>query len=161
MAADPARARRLADRIQQLVAGLLEQRIKDPRLGFVTVTDVRVTADLREATVYYTVFGSDQDGTDTAAALDSAKGTLRSEVGRRLGVRYTPSLTFVPDYVPAGARRIDALVQEARSADAEVARTAESAEPAGEPDPYRAPGEAPGPGTHAAGGGITEDDARP
>lgn len=143
MSSDPARARKLADRIQQVVAGMLERRIKDPRLGFVTVTDARVTADLRDATVYYTVFGTEDEHTETAAALDSAKGILRSEVGRRLGVRHTPSLTFVPDTAPANARHIDALVERARYADAEVAKTAEAAEPAGEVNPYRERGRDP------------------
>lgn len=139
MSSDSARARRLADRIQQLVAGMLERRIKDPRLGFVTVTDARVTSDLRDATVYYTVYGSEQEHAETAAALESAKGILRSEVGRQLGVRHTPSITFVPDRVPENARHIDALVEQARFADAEVARAAEAAEPAGDTDPYRRP----------------------
>lgn len=141
MSTDSARARKLADRIQQVVAGMLERRIKDPRLGFVTVTDARITADFRDATVYYTVLGSEEDQAGTAAALESAKGVLRSEVGRQLGVRHTPSLTFVPDRVPENARHIAALVEQARYADAEVARAAESAEPAGEGDPYRRPDE--------------------
>ena len=136
---DPARARKLADRVQEIVAAMLERRIKDPRLGFVTVTDARITADLRDATLYYTVFGTDQEQADTAAALESAKGILRSEVGRQLGARHTPSLTFVSDKVPENARHIDALVAQARDADAEVARAAESAQPAGEADPYRRP----------------------
>lgn len=137
MSADPARARKLADRIQQIVAGMLELRIKDPRLGFVTVTDARVTADLRDATVYYTVFGSEEEAAGTAAALESAKGVLRSEVGRQVGAKHTPSLTFVPDRVPENVRNIEALVERARLADSEVAKVAETAEPAGEADPYR------------------------
>lgn len=138
---DPARARKLADRIQQIVAGMLERRIKDPRLGFVTVTDARVTADLRDATVYYTVFGTEAEQAETAAALESAKGVLRSEVGHRLGVRHTPSLTFVPDTAPANARHIDALLEQARKADAEVAKLAESAEHVGKGDRHREPGD--------------------
>lgn len=141
MNTDPPRARKLADRIQQVVAGMLERRIKDPRLGFVTVTDARITADLRDATVYYTVFGSEEEQAGTAAALESAKGVLRAEVGRQLAVRHTPSLTFVPDRVPETARHIATLVEQARHADAEVARAAESAQPAGETDPYRRAGE--------------------
>lgn len=141
MSPDPARARKLADRIQKIVAGMLERRIKDPRLGFVTVTDARVTADLRDATVYYTVLGTEAEQAETAAALESAKGVLRSEVGRRLGVRHTPSLTFVPDTAPANARRIDALLEQARNADAEVAELAERAQRAGEGDLHREPGE--------------------
>ena len=89
--ADPARARKLADRIQEIVARMLESRVKDPRLGFVTVTDARVTGDLQHATVFYTVYGSDEDRASTAAALASAKGLIRSEVGKQTGLRLTPS----------------------------------------------------------------------
>lgn len=138
---DAARARKLAESIQQVVAQMLERRIKDPRLGFVTVTDARVTNDLRDATVYYTVYGSEQDRAATAAALDSARGIIRSEVGKQTGVRFTPTLTFVLDEVQDNAQHIERLLAEARESDAEVARNAASARPAGEPDPYRAPRE--------------------
>ena len=105
--ADAARARKVADRIHQTVARLLQGRIKDPRLGFVTITDVRVTGDLQQATIFYTVYGSDEDRSDSAAALSSAKGLIRSEVGRALGIRLTPSLTFQLDALPAQARSFD------------------------------------------------------
>jgi ribosome-binding factor A len=134
---DPARARKLADRIQQIVAEMLERRIKDPRLGFVTVTDARLTNDLRDATLYYTVYGSDGERADTAAALESAKGILRSEVGRQTGLRHTPSLTFVPDHVMDNARHIDDLLAKARAKDEEVAKVAENASHAGDANPYR------------------------
>jgi ribosome-binding factor A len=134
---DPARARKLADRIQQIVAEMLERRIKDPRLGFVTVTDARLTNDLRDATVYYTVYGTDAERADSAAALDSAKGVIRSEVGKRTGVRHTPSLTFRLDALPDNARQIDHLLAKARAADEQVAKVAEGALPAGEANPYR------------------------
>ncbi len=139
--ADRARARKLADRIQVIVAETLERRVKDPRLGFVTVTDARVTGDLHDATVFYTVYGDDAARTDTAAALESVKGLLRSEVGRQTGVRFTPTLTFVADAVPENAARIDDLLRKAQEADAEVARSAAGASFAGEPDPYRTPGD--------------------
>ncbi|MER7364412.1 30S ribosome-binding factor RbfA [Nonomuraea wenchangensis] len=138
---DAARARKLADRIQQIVAEMLERRIKDPRLGFVTVTDTRVTADLREATVFYTVFGSEAERADSAAALESAKGIIRSEVGRQTGVRFAPTLTFKHDPLPDSARHLDDLINAARARDAEVARQAQGASYAGEPDPYRKPEE--------------------
>ncbi|GGO24205.1 ribosome-binding factor A [Microbispora rosea subsp. aerata] len=134
---DAARARKLADRIQQVVAEMLERRIKDPRLGFVTVTDARVTADLSDATVYYTVFGSEAERADTAAALESAKGVIRSEVGRQTGLRHTPSLTFVHDPLPDSARHMDDLFALARAKDAEIARQAANAQFAGDADPYR------------------------
>jgi ribosome-binding factor A len=143
---DAPRARRLAKRIAQIVAAALEYEVKDPRLARVTITDARVTGDLREATVYYTVLGdtvnAEPDTAGAAAALTSATGVLRSLVGQRTGVRFTPVLTFVADTVPDDARRIDDLLTRAHDADAEVARIAASAAPAGEADPYRAPRDA-------------------
>ncbi len=139
---DGARARKLADRISQIVAEMLERRIKDPRLGFVTVTEARLTNDLREATVFYTVYGSDRERADTAAALASATGIIRSEVGRQIGLRHTPSLAFVADVLPDSAQRIEDLVSQARHADAELARGREGARHAGDPDPYRKPADA-------------------
>jgi len=136
---DAARARKLAVRIREVVASTLELQVKDPRLGMVTITDAKVTPDLREATLYYTVYGTDEERQSSAMALESAKGVLRTQVGRQTGVRYTPSLTFVADAVPETAGRIDALLAEARRADAEVHALAEGARPAGEADPYRAP----------------------
>ncbi|MCX5460315.1 30S ribosome-binding factor RbfA [Streptomyces albidoflavus] len=139
--ADNARARKLADRIQVVVAETLDRRIKDPRLGFVTITDARVTGDLREATVFYTVYGDDEERAASAAALESAKGVLRSEVGRQTGVRFTPTLAFVPDALPDNARTIDDLLDKARNKDAEVRQASTGAKFAGEADPYRKPGE--------------------
>ncbi|MGW4898296.1 30S ribosome-binding factor RbfA [Kitasatospora sp. NPDC004240] len=136
---DTARARKLADRIQVVVAQTLERRIKDPRLGFVTITDTRVTGDLREATVFYTVYGDDTEREATAAALESAKGVLRSEVGKQTGVRFTPSLTFVADALPENARNIDDLLDRARHSDAAVRTAAAGATYAGDADPYRVP----------------------
>jgi|SRR5579875_2743745 len=136
---DAARARRLADRISQIVAEMLERRIKDPRLGFVTVTEARLTNDLRDATVFYTVYGSAEQRAETAAALESATGVIRSEVGKQTGLRHTPSLTFVADELPDNARHIEELVEAARQADADLARTRQGAVPAGDPDPYRRP----------------------
>jgi ribosome-binding factor A len=136
---DQARARKLADRIAQIVAEMLEMRIKDPRLGFITVTEARLTGDLREATVFYTVYGSSEERTATAAALASATGVIRSEVGHQTGLKHTPSLTFVPDTLPEGARHMEDLVARAREADARLAEVREGAVPAGDPDPYREP----------------------
>ena len=134
-----ARARKLEDRIAQIVAEMLERRVKDPRLGFVTVTDARITNDLREATVYYTVYGSADEQAGTAAALKSATGLIRSEVGRQTGLRHTPSLAFVRDTLPEGAAHMEELVAQARAADEAVAALREGAQPAGDPDPYRVP----------------------
>jgi ribosome-binding factor A len=134
-----ARALKLGDRIAQIVAEFLERRVKDPRLGFVTVTEARVTGDLREATVFYTVYGSDDEAAGTAAALNSATGLIRSEVGKQTGLKHTPSISFSRDTVPDNARTIEDLVAKARAADAALAKARVGALPAGDPDPYRAP----------------------
>ena len=141
MTAQSGRARQMADRIRVIVAESLERRIKDPRLGFVTITDSRVTGDLHEATLFYTVLGSDEERAGTAAALESAKGVLRSEVGRLTGVRFTPTLTFVEDTMPVDSELIEELLRKARTADEEVAAVREGATYAGEADPYKAPRE--------------------
>ena len=135
---DPARARRLSERISQIVAEMLERRIKDPRLGFVTITDTRVTGDLRDATVFYTVYGSDEDAAESAAALASATGVIRTEVGRQTGLKHTPSITFKQDTLPAGAKSIEDLVAKAIKADADLAAARAGAVHAGDSNPYRA-----------------------
>jgi len=135
--ADTARARKLADRIREIVAEALEKRVKDPRLGFVTVTDTRVTGDLQHATVFYTVFGDAVEKVARAAALESAKGVLRSEVGRRTGIRLTPTLEFIADAIPENAAHIEELLRVAAAQDADVAARAAGAQYAGDPDPYR------------------------
>jgi ribosome-binding factor A len=127
-----------------IVAEMLERRVKDPRLGFVTVTDVRVTGDSQQATIFYTVLGlegaEDEALAGTAAALESAKGLLRSEVGKQLGMRHVPTLTFVHDALPENARHLDEVLARARALDEEVAaRRGESY--AGEADPYKKPRE--------------------
>lgn len=134
---DPARARRLGERITQIVAEMLERRIKDPRLGFVTITDTRVTGDLRDATVFYTVYGSDEEAAASAAALASATGVIRSEVGKQTGLKHTPSITFKQDTLPAGAKSIEDLVAKAIQADAQLAAARAGAVHAGDSDPYR------------------------
>ena len=143
--ADTARARKLAKRISQIVASALEHEVKDPRLARVTITDTKVTGDLHDATVYYTVLGerldTEPDYAGAAAALEKAKGVLRSMVGQQTGVRFTPTLTFMTDTVPDTARKMDELLARAQAADAEVARIAAGASPAGEADPYKAPRE--------------------
>ena len=134
-----ARQRKMADRIKVIVAETLEKRIKDPRLGFITVTDVRVTTDIREASVFYTVYGDEEARTSTAAALESAKGVLRSEVGKQTGVKFTPSLEFFPDAIPETAAHLEELLKVAAEADAAVHKQAAGATYAGEADPYRHP----------------------
>lgn len=135
--ADHPRARKMADRIKQIVAEMLDTRIKDPRLGFLTVTDTRVTGDLQHATVFYTVYGDDEARATTAAALESAKGLIRSEVGKQIGIRLTPTLEFILDAVPDTAAHLEAALHEAARRDAEVEALAATAEYAGEADPYK------------------------
>ncbi len=136
---DSPRVRRMAERIHQIVARLLDSRIKDPRLGFITITDVRVTGDLQNATVFYTVLGEESDRAGTAAALASAKGMIRSEVGKHLGVRVTPTVDFILDEVPETAAHLESILRETAERDAELARLREQATPAGEADPYKKP----------------------
>lgn len=137
--ADAARAAKMADRIKVIVAKTLERGIKDPRLGFVTITDVRVTGDLQHATIFYTVYGSDEERADSAAALKSATGMLRSEVGKNITARLTPSLEFIPDGIPENARIIDSLLSEAQARDAAVESLKKTAQYAGDEDPYVKP----------------------
>jgi ribosome-binding factor A len=134
---DPARVRRHAERVRELVASVVRTQIKDPRLGMITITDARITNDLRDATVFYTVLGDAAAQSGTAAALESAKGLLRSIVGKALGLRHSPTLTFVLDNVLDHAKRIDELLAQARSADAEVQRMAAGKAYAGDPQPYK------------------------
>ncbi len=137
--ADPARAAKMADRIKVIVAKTLERGIKDPRLGFVTITDVRVTGDLQHASIFYTVYGTDEERADSAIALKSATGMLRSEVGKNLTARLTPSLEFIADAVPENAKHIEALLAEAAARDAEIERLKNLASYAGDEDPYVKP----------------------
>ena len=137
--ADQGRARRMSVRVREIVAEVIERQVKDPRLGMVTVTDARLTPDLREATVFYTVWGDEAVHTDTAAALESAKGVIRTAVGRGTGLKHTPSIAFIPDGIPENARHIEDLLAQARAADEQVHHLAERAVPAGEADPYRHP----------------------
>jgi ribosome-binding factor A len=136
-----ARVRRVADRVRVIVAEMLERRIKDARLGFVTVTDVRVTGDNQHASIFYTVLGDDEQRKASGAALESAKGLIRSEVGKQLGLRHTPTLEFIPDALPDSAAHIEDLLAKARRIDAEVAAAAAGATYAGDADPYKHPDE--------------------
>jgi ribosome-binding factor A len=137
--ADAARAAKMADRIKVIIAKRLERGIKDPRLGFVTITDVRVTGDLQHASVFYTVYGTDEERADSAAALKSATGMLRTEVGKNITARLTPSLEFIPDGIPENAALIDSLLAEARNRDTKVETLAATAQYAGDEDPYVKP----------------------
>jgi ribosome-binding factor A len=134
------RVRKIADRIHVVVAEMLERRIKDPRLGFVTLTDVRLTGDGQQATLFYTVLGSEEEMASTAAALESAKGVLRSEVAKQLGTRTAPTLTFIHDALPDEARALDEVLARAKAQDEAVAALRGTTY-AGEADPYKKPRE--------------------
>jgi ribosome-binding factor A len=143
--ADPARARRLAKRVSEIVASAIDYEIKDPGLVGVTIVDAKLSGDLHDATLYYTVIGAtlndEPDYQGAAAALERAKGVLRSKVGAGTGVRFTPTLTFTRDTVSDSVQRMEELLARARAADADVARVREGATPAGDADPYRESGD--------------------
>lgn len=130
---------KVAEQIKVIVAEMLERRIKDPRLGFATVTDVRLTGDGREATIFYTVLGDDEARAGTAAALASATGLIRSTVGKKLGMKFTPTIAFVLDAVPETAAEMDALLNRARQSDEALSAQSAGARYAGDADPYRRP----------------------
>lgn len=136
------RAARVAERIQQIVARRLEKGLRDPRMGFVTITDVRVTGDLQHASIFYTVLGGEEELSDTAAALKAATGMMRSEVGKQLGTRLTPTLEFIHDELPDSAQHLGELLDEARRRDAEAHALAANAKYAGDADPYVKPRDA-------------------
>lgn len=135
------RAAKMADRIREIIAKRIERGLRDPRLGFVTITDVRMTGDLQHASVFYTVYGSDEERADSAAALKAATGMFRTEVGKNITARLTPTLEFIPDAIPENAASIDALLREAAQRDAEAHAAAASANYAGDADPYVHPRE--------------------
>jgi ribosome-binding factor A len=136
---DHARARKLAERIKVLVAEALERAVKDPDLGFVTITDVKVTPDLQHAKIFYTVFGSEAEKLQTTEIIDNNKGIIRREVGRGLSIRLTPTIEFISDEIPVIAAHLNDLLTEAKNRDAEVQAMAKSAEFAGEANPYKEP----------------------
>lgn len=133
------RARKVADRIHEVIATRLERGLRDPRLGFVTITEVRVTGDLQHASIFYTVYGTDEERADSAAALKAATGMLRTEVGKNLNTRLTPTIEFIADGVPENAAAIENLLREARERDARTEEKAKKAQYAGDADPYVKP----------------------
>lgn len=133
---DHARARRLAERIKVLAAEALAKVVKDPDLGFVTFTDVRVTPDLSQARLYYTIFGSELEVARSKEILEANRGRLRGEIGKHLGIRITPTVELISDDVPEAAGAMNELLAEARRRDEELEKLAKNAQPAGEKDPY-------------------------
>lgn len=142
------RIAQLEDQIQETISLALDRRVKDPRLGYVTITDVRLTGDAQQATVFYTTMDRSLDGreadavdgkSDTAAALESAKGMLRTIVGEQLRLKNTPTLTFVQDASEETAKQMSDLLDRVRASDEALAAQREGASYAGEPDAYRKP----------------------
>jgi len=131
------RARKVADRIRVIVAEMLEQKIKDPRLGFITITDVRITGDLQNASIFYTVLGGEDERAATSAALESARGVIRAAVGKEIGVRVTPAIEFFADAIPETAAHLESLLAQTAARDAEIAQASAEASYAGDADPYR------------------------
>ena len=150
--ADPERARKMADRIKVIVAKRIERGLRDPRLGFVTITDVKVTGDLQHASVFYTVYGSIEERTDSAAALKAATGMMRSEVGKNITARLTPSIEFIADAIPENAALIDDLLREAHERDTATEDGKGTATYAGDADPYKKP-------RASVGDAVSDDDA--
>ena len=138
---NPDRAAKMADRIKEIIARRLERGLRDPRMGFVTITDVKMTGDLQHASVFFTVYGTDEERADTAAALKAATGMFRTEVGKHITARLTPSLEFIADAIPENAALIDSLLTTAQQRDAEVEALATGAQYAGDADPYVKPRE--------------------
>lgn len=137
--ADHARARRLGERIKVLAAEALARAVKDPDIGFVTFTDVKVSPDLMHARIYFTVLGSEDEREYSIETLERNKGKLRGEIGRQLGIRLTPTIELVLDEIPASAGAMAELLAEAKRRDDEVERLAKQAKPAGDADPYVKP----------------------
>ena len=136
---DHARARKLAERIKVLVAEALERAVKDPDLGFVTITEVKVTPDLQHASIFYTVYGTPAEKKRSAEIIEKNRGLVRREVGHNLSIRLTPTIEFVPDEIPETAAAMNDLLAEARARDEQVAKLAAEAHWAGEENPYKEP----------------------
>ena len=136
---DHARARKLAERIKVLVAEALERAVKDPDLGFVTITEVKVTPDLQHASIFYTVYGTPAEKKRSAEVIEKNRGLVRREVGHNLSIRLTPTIEFIPDEIPETAAAMNDLLAEARARDEQVAKLAAEAHWAGEENPYKEP----------------------
>lgn len=136
---DAARARRLAERIKVLTAESLEKVVKDPDLGFVTITDVRVNPDLASAKIFYTVLGDENQAKKTAEIIERFRGRIRGEIGHQLGIRVTPTIEFLTDEVPESAAHMNDLLAQARARDEETARLAKEAKFAAGENPYKEP----------------------
>lgn len=106
------RVNRVAEQMKKELGEIIFQKLKDPRVGFVTVTDVEVTGDLQNATVYISVLGEESEKNATLKGLDKAKGFIRTEIGKRIRLRKTPELEFKFDESIAYGSRIESLLSQ-------------------------------------------------
>lgn len=106
------RANRVAEQIKKELGDIITTKLKDPRIGFVTVTDVEVTGDLQQATIYISVLGTEQEKEDTLLGLTKAKGFVRSEIGNRIRLRKTPELAFEYDEALEYGNHIESILRD-------------------------------------------------
>ncbi|GAA0495876.1 30S ribosome-binding factor RbfA [Salinibacillus aidingensis] len=106
------RVNRIAEQMKKELGDIIGKKIKDPRIGFVTVTDVKVTGDLQQAKIFISVLGDDEQKYDTLAGLAKAKGFIRSEIGKRIRLRKTPEITFEFDETIEYGNRIERIISE-------------------------------------------------
>ncbi|WP_062197899.1 30S ribosome-binding factor RbfA [Massilibacterium senegalense] len=113
------RVNRVAEQMKKEVSDIIAHKIKDPRVGFVTVTDVEVTGDLQQATVFISVLGDEEQKEASLVGLEKAKGFIRSEVGKRIRLRKTPELFFAFDESIQYGNRIDELLMKLKKSEQE------------------------------------------
>lgn len=111
------RSNRIGEQIKKELSEIIGRKLKDPRIGFVTVTDVAVTGDLQQATVYISVLGDSKQREDTLKGLEKAKGFMRSEIGQRIRLRKTPELLFEFDESIDYGNRIETLISKIHAED--------------------------------------------
>jgi ribosome-binding factor A len=112
-----ARLEKFASQIKREVSTIIHDELKDPRLGFVTITGVEVTHDLRNAKICYSVYGKDEDHTKTQEALDSALGYIRRLIGQRIKLQYVPEIAFKEDHSSEYSSRIEEILNEIKESD--------------------------------------------
>lgn len=108
---DYPRAARLGEAIKEEISDIIQRGLKDPRIGFVTITGVEVSHDLRHATVFFSILGSESERKETLAGLDSARGYIRTELGKRIRLKFLPELSFKLDKTIEESQRITELIQ--------------------------------------------------
>lgn len=112
---DYQRSERIGDLLVELIAELLRREIRDPRLGAVTITSAKVSKDLRHARIYFNLFGRRENKKETLAGLESATGFIRSKIGKRLNLRFVPTIEFFYDETQDEAQRIEDLLKQVKS----------------------------------------------